>query len=257
MPERAPNPAMSELERWLLLALSVLVARQRALVLGQPDPIAIPALFEPEQFPFEYQNGAHRCRFARERSARFQAAVLSLERQDFVAPISALAPQLRMRELADGAIEVKLLPGLVEALALGEGDPVRACYTPLQLLFDSASGFFDPQRESWHAFLGRALALRLPQGRCEALASGTRLHWDAGTLDLSDAAAGPHLAARVPGLAFELDLERTAFRLQLRSGEPGRGLFVDLHRLCGAAELPSGIAVDADGPHGLVIRGSV
>jgi hypothetical protein len=254
--ERPPNPAMSELERWLLLALSLLVARQRALALGQADPIAIPSLLEPEPFVFEYRRGAHRCRFARERSARFQAAVLSLERQDFVSPVAALAPHLRRVELADGAIEVKLLPGLVDALGLGEDDPVRACYTPLHALFDSASGFFDPQRESWHAYLGRALAARLAQGRCEPLATGTRLRWDAGALELVDASAGLRVAARVPGLEFELDLERSAFELRLRGAEPECGLIADLRRLCGAAELPVGIAVAADGGRGLVIRGS-
>jgi len=247
---------MSELERWLLLALSVLVARQRALALGQADPIAIPALLEPEQFVFEYRQAAHRCRFARERGARFQAAVLSLERQDFVAPVSVLSPHLRMVELADGAVEVKLLPEFVETLGLGDEDPVRACYTPLQVLFDSASGFFDPQREPWHAYLGRALASQLAQGRCEPFANGTRLRWDGGTLELADASAGLRFAARVTELEFELELMRTAFELRLRGGEPERGLIADLRRLCGAAELPLGIDVAADGARGLVIRGS-
>jgi len=251
---------MSEIEHWLLLALAALVARQRALAFGEPDPGALAAWLRPELFSFAHERGAHRCRIERARLTRFQGAVLSLERQDFVSPVSALRPHLKLLEAADGAYEAKLLPPFVDALGLADDDPVRAVYSPLQLLFGAHCGFFDPRRESWHAYAGRALAAQLPQAQALAEPSRSRVTWPGGTLELADAPAGLQLAARTPALDFELAVEAEAFELRLRAADPTRGLIADLLRLRGAAELPVGIDVDGGndaGARGLTIRGSL
>lgn len=251
---------MSEIDHWLLLALSVLVARQRALAFGETVPGALAAVLAPEQFAFAHTRGAHRCRIERARLARFQASVLILEKQDFVSAVSALRPHLKLIEAADGAYEAKLLPPFVEALGLADADPVRACYSPLQLLFDLESGFFDPQREPWHAYAGRALAARLPQAHCERQATCSRLRWPGGSLELGDAPAGLRVSAQTPALAFDLAIEADAFELRLRADDPARGMMADLLRLRSAAELPVGIDVAEVGGTGareLSIRGSL
>jgi len=248
---------MTDVEHWLLLVLSVLVARQRALAAGEPDSVPVAALREPEMFPFAYARGAHRSRFSKDRLARFQTSVLVLEKQDFFSPVSALKPHLRLLEPAQGAVEVKLLPHFVERIALANDDPVRVYYSPLQILFDPSVGFFDPRRESWHAYAGRALAARLPEARVACEATRTRVTWPAGRLELADGPAGAAVFARTSVVEFDLGIEAQGFDVQVRAADPTRGLMADLLRLRSVRSLPIGVAATGDGANGLRLRGAV
>jgi len=248
---------MIELEHWLLLALSVLVARQRMLAAGEADLVAVAALRDPLRFEFAYLRGAHRCLVARERLALFQASLLVLERQDFVSPVSALRPQLRLLDRGAEGYEAKLLPPFVEALALADDDPVLASYSPLQLLFHADTGFFIPGREPWHAYAGRALARQMPQARLERDAACTRLRWADGTLELCDTPLGFALTGRTPALEFELAVVAEGFALRLQASASVQGLAADLRRLCAAAERPVGVAVETDAAGALRIRGAL
>lgn len=248
---------MTEVENWLLLALSVLVARQRALAAGEADTMAVSALRQPELFPFAYREGAHRCALAKDRVTLFQASVLVLETQDFVAPVSALQPHLKLLEQAGGAYEVKLLPRFVAAIALADDDPVRAYYSPLQVLFESSVGFFDPRREPWHAYAGRALAARLPDARVDCGATRTGVSWPAGTLELADGPVGADVSGRTPGVEFKLAVEAQGFELWLQAADPTQGLMADLLRLRTLRSLPIGVAAAGDGASGLRIRGAI
>jgi len=256
LPERAPNPAMSELERWLLLALSVLVTRQRTIAQGGPDFVAISALRAPLQFGFEHVRGAHRCVLARARVTYFQASLLVLERQDFVSPVSALGPHIRLVDRSDEGVEAKLLPPLVKTLGLSDDDPVFAYYSPLQVLFDAETGFFDPRRESWHAYAGRALAGQLPGAGLEQGATATRLRWADGALELAGSAQDRlAVSGRTAALDFALEIEERGFALRLQALDAERGLAPALLRLRGADTLPVGVSVADEGPRGLVLRG--
>ncbi len=246
---------MTELEKLLLLALSVLVARQRALAFGEADPGSVAAWLEPERFEFAYAKGAHRCRIGPGQLPRFQAATLSLDRQGFVSPIPSIRHHLKLLEAGEGAYEAKLLPDFVQALGLADHDPVRAWYSPWQILFSAASGFFDPDRERWHAYAGRVLAERLPQAQATLGTDATRVAWPGGTLELARVDHGVRLSGRTPALEFGLDVRSDSFELHLRSDEP-RGLMADLMRLRSRAEHPVGIDLSFDGEHGLTVRGS-
>jgi hypothetical protein len=248
---------LTDLEHWLLLTLSVLIARQRALVAGEPDSVPVAALRQPETFPFAYARGAHRSRFAQDRLARFQTSVLVLEKQDFVSPVSALKQHLRLLEPAPGTVEVKLLPHFVEGIALADDDPVRVYYSPLQVLFDPSVGFFDPRRAPWHAYAGRALAVRLPNARVACEATQTRVTWPAGTLELADGPAGAVVSARTTVVEFDVGIEAQGFEVQVRAADPAGGLMADLLRLRTGRSLPIGVAATGDGANGLRLRGGV
>jgi hypothetical protein len=93
---------MSEPERYLLLALSLLVGRQRAKVCAAPERYVFGALRQPIVFSFAYARGAFRC-VLDQRSELFSASVLVAESVDFISPLSALEPHVRLMQIDAGA----------------------------------------------------------------------------------------------------------------------------------------------------------
>lgn len=211
---------MSGPERWLLLALSLLVARQRAISRGEPEPAFWRTLREPLLFRFAGERGAFRCPLGASSPELFFSSVLVAERADFVSPLSALAPHVRL--VQGSSTEAKLSGELVARLGLSGGDNVYAVYSPLQVLFTAQTGFFLPHRESWHAYLRRCVAARAPGASFQARES-------------ADAA---HLAFESPGLRFELQVGRRGFGLSARGSSR---LMDDLRKFCASGAMPEGV----------------
>lgn len=226
---------MSGPERYLLLALSLLVARQRALLRGEEEPYFFRALREPVLFRFVHQRGAFRCPLPEKgRRELFAASLLVAEGVEFVSPLSALGPHVKLVQAQPGeAPEAKISEELTRRLSLEPDEAPYAVYSPLQVLFTAQSGFFLPHREAWHAYAARCVAARAPGGTFEA----------------AERSGNMYLAYGSPALRFELEVGARGFDCRA-SGE-----LADLRKFCASGAMPDGVQASLEGSGAMRVRG--
>lgn len=244
---------MTEPERYLLLALSLLVARQRTRARGEPVPYFFRTLREPLLFQFTHVRDAFRCPVEGRMSELFFSSVLVAQSVDFVSPVSGLGPHVGVLQ-ADSRPELKLSRDFADWLGLSSGDPVYAVYSPLHIFYTAQTGFFLPHRESWHAYAARCVAARIAGARCTTASDRTRAHWAEGAFEAGERAGAALLSYEDPALRFALELGDSAFDLSASARRPGE-LLSALRKLCGALPLPEGIRAALDGPAGVRIQG--
>lgn len=244
---------MTEPERYLLLALSLLVARQRSRARGEGEPNFFRALRQPVLFPFAHARGAFRCPLDRQRKELFLSSLLVAESVDFVSPLSALTPHVKFVQTQAGApAEAKLSGELVDALGLSSDERLYALYSPLQVLFTAQTGFFLPHREPWHAYVGRCVAERIRDASCASGGDHTRVSWPEGWFEAAER-SGAVFAFESTALGFLLQVGDGGFDLSAAAREPG-GLLSDLRKFCLSAAMPEGIRAAMDGPQAVRIQ---
>ena len=248
---------MTEPERYLVLALSLLVARQRALVRGAGEPYFFGALRQPILFAFSHARGAFRCPLEGRRSELFFSSVLVAEGLDFVSPLSALGPHVKFVQSGPGApSEVKLSAEFADWLGLSSDDRVYAAYSPLQQLFSARTGFFLPHREPWHAYVGRSVSARVPRASCAVASGHTRVSWPEASFEAAERSGAARFAYESPSLRFVLDVGDGGFDLSVAGAEPA-GLLSDLRKFCLSAAMPEGIRAAMEGPAVARIQGGM
>jgi hypothetical protein len=216
---------MSEPERYLLLALSLLIARQRARVRGEEEPY------------FFRARGAFRCALEKMRRELFSS--------------SALGPHVKLVQVQPGAVEAKLSEEFTRRLGLAAEDTPFAVYSPLQVFFTAGTGFFVPQREPWHAYAGRCVAARISGARCAPQAELTRVTWPEGSFEAGERSGAARLAYASPALRFELQLGQRGFEFR------AAGALQDLRKFCVSGAMPEGVRASVEGSGELRIRGAV
>ena len=246
---------MPEPERYLLLALSLLVARQRAKAQGEHERFFFTALRRPVLFPFVHERGGWRCALNGRDQEVFSASVLVAESVDFVSPVSALGPHTRVVQTRPGVIaEIKLSGQFESWLGLSPDDAVYAVYSPLHVLFTERTGFFLPRQESWHSYLARCIAVRMPQGRYIAGGDATRVIWNEGEIEVAERATAAFFAYRSTTLHFELEVGEDGFQLAA-SADQTSGLSGALKNFCAAQTMPIGIRASMEGASQIRILG--
>lgn len=246
---------MTEPERYLLLALSLLVGRQRAKVRGEHERYFFRALRQPIVFSFTYARGAFRCPLDHRSGELFSASVLVAESVSFVSPLSALGPHVRLVQTDAGAVpEAKLSSQFGDWLGLSADDRPYAVYSPLQVLFSVQSGFFLPHRESWHAYVGRCVAARMPGARYAAQGEQTRVSWPEGGFEAADRSGAAFFAYESPALRFALQVDDSGFDLSASAREAA-GVLAALRKFCLSGAMPEGVRAAEEGPSAVRIRG--
>jgi hypothetical protein len=246
---------MSEPERYLLFALSLLVTRQRALLRGEAVPYFFRALRVPVLFKFVHSRGAFRCVLEGPARELFSSSVLVVESLDFVSPLSALGPHVKLVQTSESApVEVKLSAQFGDWLGLSADDGPYAVYSPLQVLFSSQIGFFLPHREPWHAYVGRCVAARTPGAHYAAQGEQTRVSWPEGGFEAAERSGAAFLAYESPALRFSLQVDDSGFDLSA-SARAATSLLAALRKVCLSGAMPEGIRAAEEGPSAVRIRG--
>lgn len=229
---------MQDSERYLLLALSLLVTRQRRLARGDGELDFIRSLRDPVLFQFRHERDAFRCSLDGRRAEQFYASVLVIESADFVSPVTDLRAHVRLVQVGNGVpAEIKISPELVQWLALAPEDSMYAVYSPLHALYSAEAGFFFPQREPWHAYLARCINSR-----------------GGGTLAAREEGGACLLNYDSPTLNVALRLSATGFDL-LASSNGSAGLLDDLKKFCASERMPEGVTARLDTGGRVRIRG--
>lgn len=228
---------MEGAERYLLLALSLLVTRQRRLARNEGEPDFFRALREPVLFRFSYERDAFRCSLDGRRVEQFLASVLVIESADFVSPVRDLRPHLRLIRDQHGMQEVKLSPLVVQSLTVAPDDGMYGVYSPLHVLYSAETGFFLPHRESWHSYLARCIG-----ARCS------------GTFAVQEEDGATLLRYDSPQLRVMLRLSGSGFELRA-SAAGSTGFLADLRKFCLSGHMPEGVTATLEAGDAVRIRG--
>ena len=237
---------MNGIEKLLLLFLGLAVSRQRSLAEGRPGPDFLRALLEPPEFHFFPEPDGYRCVLTRDSIAMFRAALFIAEERDFVAPVSGIDAHLRYAEPSANESEVRLHPTLAATLGLQKEDCVYAVYSPLQILFRPAVGFFIPGREVWHAYAGRGLAANLPEASAQTQPGWTQVRWSGHAVRLGQDGERLVLSLSHPGGAAELRLHERGFEWRSEA-DPDAGLQRVLCDLAASGSLPQAVTASREG----------
>jgi hypothetical protein len=247
--------AMTEPERYLLLALSLLVARQRNRARGEPVPYFFRTLRQPLLFQFTYVRDSFRCPVESRLSELFFSSVLVAQSVEFVSPVSGLGPHVGLMQV-DSQPEVKLSRDFADWLGLSSGDPVYAVYSPLQVFYTAETGFFLPHRESWHAYAARCVAARIAGARYATAGDRDRVHWPEGAFEAGERSGAAFVSYEDRALRLSLQVGDAGFDLSASAHRPGE-LLSALRKFCHATPLPEGIRAAPDGPAGVRIQAGI
>lgn len=250
----AEGKALCEEERWLLLALTLLIARQRALNEGSEGGV-LDMLTVPREFFFHWRSGDFRCEFERGAPEMFRSGVVVVEERGFVAPVSAVAPHIRISNAASGErVEAALSTQFIAESGLVDGDTAYALYSPLQVLYCGQTGFFLPHRERWHSFACRALATRYG-GAARRGDSDSQVAWAESTLSLGEGREGPRLASLYSeGLSYSVEMAPRGFNVHAQCSSTA-GLFRNLLAFCSQGPLPVGVRAWREGANAVRVVG--
>jgi hypothetical protein len=139
-------------------------------------------------------------------------------------------------------------------MGLGTDDAPYAVYSPLQVFFTAATGFFLPHRESWHAYAGRCVAARISGARCAPEGELTRVTWPEGSFEAGERSGNAVLAYASVTLRFELQVGDGSFDLAASGSDPA-ALIQDLRKFCVSGAMPEGIQASLERSGALRIRG--
>ena len=246
---------MTQAERYLLLALSLLVTRQRARVRGETASYFFDAVRRPVVFDFTPVGGILRCALGGWSPDLFFSSVLVAEGAEFVAPLSSLGAHAKLMHGKDRS-EAKLSRDLIDWLGITPADRVYAVYSPLHVFYTADTGFFLPHREPWHAYAGRCVAVRVAAA-CQSSTDGaTRVDWTHGWFVAAERAGALAVSYEDATLRFALDMQSDGFELSA-SGRTGGNLIAALRKFCAARPLPEGVSAAIDCSGDVRIQGAI
>ena len=244
-----------DIEKLCLLALALLVSRQRALAGGEPQPLWVSALRKPQVFDFFLVHGEYRCVLEKRLQRALHASLLVAEKRDFVSPLMGLTAHLEIlpADHSDDCV-ARLSERFVRLIGLGEGDEVYSFYSPLQVLFKPEHGFFLPRREPWHAYVGKAAASSIAESSRTVSDSRTVVSWPGGSMEIGDRGDVCSLQIACPGTDVALEMKDGGFEFRARGPHDGK-IFPDLVRFCRSGVMPAGITAAEEDGSSFRIRG--
>ncbi len=244
-----------DIEKLCLLALALLVSRQRALANGEPQPLWVSALRKPQVFDFFLVHGECRCVLDKRLQRALRASVLVIEEREFISPLMGLAAHLEIlpADHSDDCV-ARLTPRFVELIGLEEGDEIYSFYSPLQVLFKPEHGFFLPHREPWHAYIGKVVASTIADSSRAISNSRTVVSWPGGSMELCDRGESYSLQIACPGEDIAVKVNDGGFEFRARGAFKGR-IFPDLMKFCRSGAMPVGITAADEGGSSFRIRG--